>query len=117
MKNLFLFSLGAVFALGLSSCCSLTTFSCRTTKVAQKATKAVVDGVEVVTSKVFPCDTDASCADSLFSISSKRCVRTYCPRSGACGTTSDNVIKLSTAQGGVGSPHIGLVPTMKPLAP
>jgi hypothetical protein len=44
------------------------------------------------------------------------CVRYYCPKKDCCGTTSDSVLKMVTSQGSVGSPHIGLVPTMKKLA-
>jgi hypothetical protein len=33
----------------------------------------------------------------------------------ACGTTSESTMRMATAQGGVGSPHIGLIPTMRPL--
>ena len=45
-----------------------------------------------------------------------RCVRFYCPKSDCCGTTNESVRKMVTAQGPVGSPHIGLVPTMRKLA-
>ena len=45
------------------------------------------------------------------------CVRSYCSRDAACGTTSENIMKMASTQGATGSPHIGLVPTMKPLAP
>ncbi len=44
------------------------------------------------------------------------CVRYYCPKKDCCGTTSESYRKLVTAQGPVGSPHIGLVPTMRKLA-
>lgn len=46
----------------------------------------------------------------------KKCTRYYCPKKDCCGTTSESVQKMATAQGPVGSPHIGLVPTMKKLA-
>lgn len=45
------------------------------------------------------------------------CTRFFCPRKDACGTTSESTRQLSSAQGPVGSPHIGLIPTMKPIAP
>lgn len=45
------------------------------------------------------------------------CVRHYCPETDPCGTTSESTIHLSSAQGSVGSPHIGLMPTMRPIAP
>lgn len=45
------------------------------------------------------------------------CTRFYCPKKDCCGTTSESTLRMATAQPGVGSPLIGLVPTMKPLAP
>ncbi len=45
------------------------------------------------------------------------CVRYYCPKQGCCGSDSSYVRKMATAQGSSGSPHIGLIPTMKPIAP
>jgi hypothetical protein len=47
----------------------------------------------------------------------KSCTRFFCPKKDCCGTTSDSTLKMATAQGATGSPHIGLIPTMKPLAP
>jgi hypothetical protein len=46
-----------------------------------------------------------------------KCVRPYCAKTGPCGNTSEVVMKMATDQGGTGSPHIGLVPTMRTLAP
>jgi hypothetical protein len=45
------------------------------------------------------------------------CVRLYCPGKDRCGTTSQSTLNMVTAQPATGSPHIGLIPTMKPLAP
>jgi hypothetical protein len=45
------------------------------------------------------------------------CVRFFCPKKDCCGTTSESTLKMATAQGATGSPHIGMIPTMKPLAP
>lgn len=44
------------------------------------------------------------------------CTRFYCPRKGCCGSNSDSMHKMITAQPGAGSPFIGLSMTMKPLA-
>lgn len=44
------------------------------------------------------------------------CTRFYCPKDDCCGTTSESTRKMVTAQTAVGSPHIGLIPTMQPLA-
>ena len=43
------------------------------------------------------------------------CTRFYCPRKGCCGTTSESMRKMVTAQPSVGSPHIGLSMTMRNL--
>lgn len=45
------------------------------------------------------------------------CTHYYCPKKDCCGTTSQETLILASAQGSVGSPNIGLIPTMKPLAP
>jgi hypothetical protein len=44
------------------------------------------------------------------------CTRYYCPKKDCCGSTSESIIKMATAQGSNGSPSIGLIPTMKKLA-
>lgn len=46
-----------------------------------------------------------------------RCTRFYCPKGGCCGSDASAARKMATAQGPSGSPHIGLIPTMKPIAP
>jgi len=44
------------------------------------------------------------------------CVRFFWPRNGCCGTTAESTRKMATAQPATGSPHIGLMPTMRVLA-
>ncbi len=46
-----------------------------------------------------------------------QCTRYYCPKKDCCGTTSESTLKMASAQGSSGSPNIGLIPTMKPIAP
>lgn len=46
-----------------------------------------------------------------------KCLSFYCPKPGCCGTVGENVLSRATMQGGSGEPHIGLIPTMKTLAP
>jgi hypothetical protein len=45
------------------------------------------------------------------------CVRRYCPEKDCCGTTAQSVLVMASAQGSSGSPNIGLIPTMKVIAP
>jgi hypothetical protein len=124
MKNLFLSALCAVTALGLSSCCCLfsgnNTYTTKETKLAGH--KTVTREVTVATGSKGGLVTETVTEKvPVYKENTRRhrtvCARTYCPAKGACGTTGEGVLKMSTAQGGVGSPHIGLIPTMKPLAP
>ena len=45
------------------------------------------------------------------------CGSFYCEDPGCCDSVGREVLKRATAQGGTGEPHIGLIPTMKVLAP
>ena len=45
------------------------------------------------------------------------CGSWYCADSDCCGTVSSQVRRRATSQGASGEPHIGLIPTMHPLAP
>lgn len=46
-----------------------------------------------------------------------RCIDWFCPDRDCCGTTGPMTIARASAQGWSGSPHVGLIPTMKKLAP
>lgn len=124
MKRLFLLSAVAVAALGFSSCC------CFPNPFASAGTKTVkvrACGYDTVTEEV----SDGSKGGLTQTVERKvpryrtvkkriwcgSCVRYYCPEKDCCGTTSKQLMDLATAQGGTGSPHIGLIPTMKDLAP
>ena len=43
------------------------------------------------------------------------CSRWYCPKNDCCGTSSESTMYMASAQGSVGSPNIGLIPTMREL--
>ena len=45
------------------------------------------------------------------------CGSWYCSDAACCGIVSSQVLRRATAKGGSGEPHIGLIPTMKELAP
>lgn len=125
MKNLFLSSLLAVTALGLSSCCCLFSSNNR---YETKETKLV--GHKTVTKEVEVSGKGSKGGMLTETVTQEtpvykevvkthrfKCVRPYCAKKGPCGNTSEVVMKMATDQGGTGSPHIGLVPTMRPLAP
>lgn len=124
MKKLFLSSLFAVTALGLSSCCCLlgSNNSAKSKETYVARYKTVTKEVQVATGAKGGIETQTvkekvPVFKTRFTTHRVGCVRSYCAQSGSCGTTGENVVKMSTSQASVGSPHIGLVPTMKPLAP
>ncbi len=41
----------------------------------------------------------------------------YCPDTDCGGTVSSQILRRATSQGASGEPHLGLIPTMKELAP
>ena len=43
------------------------------------------------------------------------CTRYYCPKKDCCGTTSESTMRMVSVQGSVGSPNLGLIPTMRVL--
>jgi hypothetical protein len=46
-----------------------------------------------------------------------KCLSSFCPKPGCCGSIGENVLSRATMQGGTGEPQLGLIPTMKTLAP
>lgn len=121
MINMLRVSVAAIALFSLSSCC--TWFSCGAGKSVSKevtVVKNVERQVSVGSAKEglrteTVVDQVASTETVEVKQSCGKCLSTYCPTKGCCGTTSEVVIKRATAQGGTGNPHIGLVPTMKSL--
>ena len=134
MKNLVLFASVIAVSLGFSSCCSM--FG-RTSQYAgyRTVTKQVKTcGYDTVTEEVVvPGDSKSGKGGMVQTIEKKvahyktvtkrvpvrggACARYYCATKDHCGTTSEATRVLASAQGSVGSPNIGLIPTMKPIAP
>lgn len=129
MKTILCLFTVAVAALGMSSCCSLSNAAkmngewvtetkqvktCRYTTVTEEVYHPGPKGgtIELVEKKI-PCYKTVTKRKW---VSAPPCVRLYCPGKDDCGTTSEKTMLMATAQGPVGSPHIGLIPTMKPLA-
>lgn len=129
MKNIPQLLSLAIVALGLSSCCSmfgLTTqngsYRTETRQVLKPCGYDVVyeqvggskGGMAQTVEKRVP---RYKTVTKKVWVSGGPCVRMFCPKKDACGTTSQSTILMATAQGGTGSPQIGLIPTMKPIAP
>ena len=130
MKNLLLIVSLISVSLGFSSCCSMFGTSSHTAGYRTETKQVKLCGYDTVTEEVMV----GSGKDGMVQTVEKKvpryktvtkkvripcnsCVRLYCPKKDCCGTTSESFMKMATAQGSVGSPNIGLIPTMKPLAP
>lgn len=130
MKNLTLLLTISLLSLVFSSCCSMFGWSMqgagyrtesRQVKTSSYDLETVPvegsyggkDGMLTVQKKVYRYKT----VDKQVRIPCPKCTRYYCPKKDCCGTTSETTLRMASAQGWTGSPHIGLLPTMKPLAP
>ncbi|MES2997314.1 MAG: hypothetical protein V4733_10950 [Verrucomicrobiota bacterium] len=133
MKNLALLVSVAALSLISSSCCSMFGFSMqgaghrtetRQVKTCQYtiehvpvegySSKSGKDGMGLTVEKRVPVYKTVT---KKVRIPCPRCTRYYCPKKDCCGSTSEQTMRMATAQGWTGSPNIGLIPTMKPLAP
>lgn len=134
MKNLALLLTLAAISLGFSSCCSMFGVPTGNAGYRTETHQVKTCGYDIVTEQIVtPGDAKSGKGGMVQTIEKKvpryktvtkktripcgSCVRFYCPKKDCCGTTSESTRNMATAQGPVGSPHIGLIPTMKPLAP
>ncbi len=134
MKKLALILSLAVASLGFPSCCPM--FGAHTTEsnYHMETRQVKTCGYDIVTREVVtPGDAKSGKGGMTQTIEEKvpryrtvtkkvrnscdQCVHYYCPRKDNCGTTSASTLVISTAQGSSGSPNLGLIPTMKPIAP
>ncbi|MEO8617614.1 MAG: hypothetical protein ABI600_20970 [Luteolibacter sp.] len=134
MKNLVLLATLIAASLGFSSCCSMfgTPSMAGSYRTVTKQVKTC--GYDIVTEEVIvPGDSKSGKGGMVQTVEKKvpryktvtkrvyvhtgSCARFYCPTKDKCGTTSEYTRNLASAQGSVGSPNIGLIPTMKPIAP
>ncbi|MBC7980539.1 MAG: hypothetical protein H7Y36_08255 [Armatimonadetes bacterium] len=134
MKKLISLLALAALSLGFSSCCSMFGMPTSVAGYRTETRQVKTCHYDIVTEDVYTAgDSKSGAGGSVQTIEKKvpryktvtvkyrvpcsKCTRYYCPEKDCCGTTSESVIKMATAQGPVGSPHIGLIPTMKTLAP
>lgn len=130
MKNLaLLFSLAAV-SFGFSSCCSMFGYSDQYAGYRTETHQVKTCGYDIVTKQVRVGSGKSGMVQTVeervpryrtvtkqVPIPRTPCVYHYCTKKDACGTTSHETVVMASAQGAVGSPNIGLIPTMKPIAP
>jgi hypothetical protein len=132
MKNLLLIVSLITVSLGFSSCCSMFGVSSTSAGFVTETRQVAACGYDTVTEQVWVggsakqggmMQTIEKRVPRTKTVTKKhrvpcpKCVRFYCPKKDCCGTTSDKIIKMTTSQGSSGSPHIGLVPTMRVIAP
>jgi hypothetical protein len=128
-----LLSLLTLFALsmGFSSCCSMFGLGSNSAGYRTETRQVKTCHYDIVTEEVYTANPSGKggmtetiekkvprykTVTKKVRVSCGSCVRFYCPKKDCCGTTSESYLKRVTAQGPVGSPNIGLVPTMRKLA-
>lgn len=132
MKNLALLFLAAI-SLGLSSCCSMFGLSNQSAGHRTETRQVKTCKYDIVTEEIYTPSSAKGGMGTTQTIEKKvpryktvtkktrvscgACVRFYCPKKDCCGTTSESTRRMATVQSATGSPHMGLIPTMKPLAP
>jgi len=132
MKKLALILSLIAVSLGFSSCCSMFGKPSYNAGYTTETRQVKTCGYDIVTEQVFVGTTGKGGMGAYQTVETKvpryktvtkkvkipcpQCVRLYCPKKDCCGTTSEATLKMVSLQGSAGSPHMGLVPTMKPLA-
>jgi len=134
MKNLVLLASLVAVSLGFSSCCTMFGLSSQSAGYRTETRQVKTCGYDIVTERVVTPGASKSGKGGMVEVIEKKvpryktvtrkvripcgsCVRIYCPKKDCCGTTSESTRMMASAQGSVGSPNIGLIPTMKPIAP
>jgi hypothetical protein len=126
MKNLLLIVPLAAVSLGFSSCCSMfsgfESAHYRTKTVRACGYDTVTTEVPVAGSKGGMTETVVTKVPRYKKVKTRvhlgACTRYWCPDTEYCGSTGPRVKKLASVSGSmIGSPNIGLVPTMETLAP
>ena len=130
MKNLLLLASLVGVSLGFSSCCDMFGYTNQYAGYRTETRQVKTCYYDTVTKEVRVGDGKDGMVQTVeekvprYKTVTKRvgikrtpCVRHYCAKKDACGTTSEETRQMASAQGSVGSPNIGLIPTMKPIAP
>ncbi len=132
MKNLALLLSLAAVSLGFSSCCSMFGNPSQTAGYRTETRQVKTCGYDIVTEQIVtPGDAKSGKGGMVQTIEKKvpryktvtkkvriscgSCARFYCPKKDCCGTTSKSTMRIVSVQGSVGSPSLGLIPTMREL--
>ena len=133
MKNLAVAVSLAAISLGFSSCCSMFGNPSYSAGYRDETRQVKTCDYDIVTEQVVtPGSTKSGKGGMVQTIEKKvpryktvtvrtrnsgggKCVRLYCPKKDRCGTTSESTMRIASVQGSVGSPNLGLIPTMREL--
>lgn len=116
MKITALFSGILLLILTLNSCCSGSGAGCGSATYEAQVTEWVEE--EVYVDKAGPTIVRTPIVTTeTRKIKCIKCNSFYRTCDGCCDTVGVAVLKRATVQGGTGEPHMGLIPTMKILAP
>jgi hypothetical protein len=131
MKKLLSLLTLVALSMGFSSCCSMFGLGSNSAGYRTETRQVKTCHYDIVTEEVYTANPSGKggmtetiekkvprykTVTKKVRVSCGSCVRFYCPKKDCCGTTSESYRKRVTAQGPVGSPNIGLVPTMRKLA-
>jgi len=125
MKNLLLILPLIAVTLGLSSCCSMFGWKSGSAGYTEQTTKRKLCGYDIIREEVVV-DAKSGLTEvketkvpryktvtKKVRVKCQSCTRFYCLEEGCCGSKTESARKMASVQGGGGSPHVGLVPTMK----
>ena len=127
MKNLFVLLSLAVISVSLTSCTMFTrpfaSAGYKETTTQQKVGTDTITEEVLIDSKSGLTEINETKVDRYGNVTKKErvpcpsCARLYWLSEGCCGSNTEEARKMSTVQGSSGSPHVGLIPTMKRMAP
>ncbi len=127
MKNLLLILPLVAVSMALSSCCSMFGWTSSNAGYTEETYQRKLCGYDIVREEIVV-DAKSGLTEvketkvPRYKTVTKKvrvpcpdCTRFYCLSEGCCGSKSEAARKMSSVQGGGGSPHVGLVPTMKKI--
>jgi len=127
MKNLLLILPLVAVTLGLSSCCSMFGWKSGSAGYTEETHKRKLCGYDIVREEVVV-DAKSGLTEvretkvPRYKVVTKKvrikcpsCTRFYCLEEGCCGSKTESARKMATVQDASGSPHVGLIPTMKKI--
>jgi hypothetical protein len=134
MKNLLTLVSLAALSLAFSSCCSMFGNHAQSAGYRTETRQVKTCKYDIVTSQVVIKGGSKSCKDGLVVTTTKKvprfktvtkkvripcdsCARYYCPKKDCGGVTSESTLNMASSQGASGSPHVGLLPSMRKLVP